>query len=800
MARVFPVHSRCWRVSQLLRDEHPAERAQRASRRLLELVPGLDAGSLLTLVLAGDGSGQVQIEIHSDTDSKLQSSDVEWVFEKVAVVEPIAERPNQMPEMGELTLLYELLGVTEEPSLRYGGVPLVEASTLTELSQRANPRYWPVGVLTDCMDLLSALTACRAQVRVHLAPANDVESSHIGAQLRDSAQLGGAVNNQLYMGSPVRIHCFVGTSEQRLSPRLRAALLNMGVGLRLRQLPLTEEAIATWQGEETSLAGAAQPFGKALCLVPIPASGLQVSICGVQTREAQLDTVPLTGFDPPADGLRLGRATDELGQTHEVRLGVNDLLLHTQVLGATGTGKSSLLAGLVQDAIRAGIGVTVLDAHGPLVERILRELPRDDIDRTIAVLSDDADNRVPVNVLANEDADLTLDAMLQVLGDIFDPQAQGIVGPRFERITSQIIKAQQALIGSCANFATIPMWLRDRRTVTRLADALRYLDADLASSIGSELAGNQSNEFSEVLAWVNSKFQRLTNTAELRAILLSGKDAINVTDVVDRQQVLLINLAANEIGSLGARFLGEMWLLKHWLAMSQRRDVAQPHLVIVDEAQLFGAGILPRMLAEARKFGFGIVMAHQHLEQLSVQLREAALANTNNVIVFRSGPMEAATAMLRLGSWPSGPLTRLARLTAAATLSTDARQTEPFTLIVDHNERVQPDEEDTTDTVLQNTQSQFVDPYRTVEQWTHTRVDDVLAQCAPARPDRDEPPPFLDKWLAKRDEAKARMQAETETAEEADTSSPRSGDAVPGLVADPQDDTLGLLEPPEDPR
>lgn len=756
MTRVFPVHSKCWRVTHLLRDDASAERSLQASRRLLELAPGLPENSMLSLVLAGDGTGRVDIEIHTDTESGLEEGDIGWVLDKVALVEAINRPDNSMPVLSELRTLVEVAGAFEQPSTNYGDVQLVEPTSTEELAQRANPRYWPIRVLSNCMDLMSALTSCEAQVRVHLAPANEFEQSLIGAYLRQSVQLGGAVNNELYMGSPVRVRCFVGTSERRLPPRLRAALLKLGVGLRLKSLPINDETVATWMGEETSLAGATQPFGMAQCLVPIPASGPDATLCGLKTKEAQLDVVPLTDTELPADGLRLGHAVDELGQQIEVRLGVDDLLLHTQMLGATGTGKSSLLAGLVADAVRAGYGVTVLDAHGPLIDRILAELPAEGVERTVAVYSDDPTHPVPVNVLANDDSDLILDAMLQVLAEIFDPRQEGIVGPRFERVTSQIIKAQQALIGSYANFATVPMWLRDQPTVTKLAEAVRAVDPDLAESLKSELANNRSNEFSEIIAWVNSKYQRLTNSAELRAILLTGADAIDVTELIDDRKVLLVNLASTQIGSLGARFLGEMWLLKHWLAMSQRRDVTRPHLIVVDEAQLFGAGVLPRMLAEARKFGMGVVMAHQHLEQLSGPLREAALANTSNVIVFRSGPREAQTALMRLGNWPSGPLTRLPRLTAAATLSAESRQTEPFTLVVDHNERVTLAEAGTMDEVLRRTWVRYVDPYRSIVPWSHTRVDRVLDEGSrPKAPERPERSTFLEEWLAKRKQMEA---------------------------------------------
>lgn len=195
------------------------------------------------------------------------------------------------------------------------------------------------------------------------------------------------------------------------------------------------------------------------------------------------------------------------------------------------------------------------------------------------------------------------------------------MGPRFERVSSQIIRAQQALIGREASFATIPMWLRDRDVLAQLVAALRPVATDLAESIDVELLQNRSNEFTEVVAWVNSKYERLSGSAGMRAILLSGHDAVDVTRVIDDGQILLVDLASTQIGPLGAQFLGEMWLAKHWLAMSQRADTSRPHLLIVDEAQLFGSGILPRMLAEARKFGLRVVISHQHLEQLSSALQ-----------------------------------------------------------------------------------------------------------------------------------------------------------------------------------
>ena len=56
-----------------------------------------------------------------------------------------------------------------------------------------------------------------------------------------------------------------------------------------------------------------------------------------------------------------------------------------------------------------------------------------------------------------------------------------------------------------------------------------------ASSNKTELAGNHSNELSDMLAWVNSKFDRVLRSPAMRAAFGSGCEAI---DSLDRKSVV----------------------------------------------------------------------------------------------------------------------------------------------------------------------------------------------------------------------------------------------------------------------
>ena len=63
------------------------------------------------------------------------------------------------------------------------------------------------------------------------------------------------------------------------------------------------------------------------------------------------------------------------GETADVRLSERDRLRHTHVIGASGTGKSTLMVNAILQDVEAGRGVAVLDPHGDLIDEILGRVP-----------------------------------------------------------------------------------------------------------------------------------------------------------------------------------------------------------------------------------------------------------------------------------------------------------------------------------------------------------------------------------------------------------------------------------------
>jgi hypothetical protein len=52
--------------------------------------------------------------------------------------------------------------------------------------------------------------------------------------------------------------------------------------------------------------------------------------------------------------------------------------------------------------------------------------------------------------------------------------------------------------------------------------------------------------------------------------------------------------------------------------------------------------MLTNMMSELRKYGVGLVLAHQYMHQLEVDIRQAVLGNAGTLVSFRVGPDDAA--------------------------------------------------------------------------------------------------------------------------------------------------------------
>ena len=70
------------------------------------------------------------------------------------------------------------------------------------------------------------------------------------------------------------------------------------------------------------------------------------------------------------------------------------------LIGASGTGKSTLLFNLIRQDIENGIGIAVFDPHGDLVDKILGIIPEERVSDVVLVDPSDEEYSVGFNILS----------------------------------------------------------------------------------------------------------------------------------------------------------------------------------------------------------------------------------------------------------------------------------------------------------------------------------------------------------------------------------------------------------------
>ena len=100
-----------------------------------------------------------------------------------------------------------------------------------------------------------------------------------------------------------------------------------------------------------------------------------------------------------SNGFFLGTNT-HAGTTRDVFLSPEHRVRHTHVIGASGTGKSTLLFNLIREDIERGEGVAVFDPHGDLVDSILGVIPPERREDVILLDPSDEGHSVGLNILA----------------------------------------------------------------------------------------------------------------------------------------------------------------------------------------------------------------------------------------------------------------------------------------------------------------------------------------------------------------------------------------------------------------
>jgi hypothetical protein len=340
---------------------------------------------------------------------------------------------------------------------------------------------------------------------------------------------------------------------------------------------------------------------------------------------------------PPPEVGREGRILGDAdaGPGRPIALAPRDAAYHMHVMGATGSGKSTLLLNMVLDDVGAGRGTVVVDPKGALVEDILDRLPDGAEERTVVIDAEDPEPPA-LNVLGGSDVHLTVDQVVGVMHRLFE----SAWGPRTDDVLRAACLTLRLHPG--ANLAQIPKLLTDPLYRAPLAAGIQD---PVLRSFWRWYDSLSESARSAVIGPVTNKLRAFLLRPFVRAVVGTGTSSFSLDEILDGG-VLLCRLPKGVLGDETVRLLGSLLVAQVWQAATTRARGGRwgrPCGLYLDEAHNFLAmpGSLEDVLAEARAYGLGLVLAHQHLEQLPADLAEAVSANARTKVFFRCSTKDA---------------------------------------------------------------------------------------------------------------------------------------------------------------
>jgi len=462
----------------------------------------------------------------------------------------------------------------------------------------------------------------------------------------------------------------------------------------------------------------------------------------------------------PKEGLVLGYNIFR-GAKKKIVLSQDDRRRHVYFVGQTGVGKTTFLQNLALQDMLNGDGFCFIDPHGDVANELLSIIPKERTEDVIYFCPSDTDYPLGLNMFEfdkdhPEQKDFLIQESINLLYKLYDPQKQGIIGPRFERIftNSALLLMADPKGGT---FVDIPKLLID---ADFMKSKLKYTtDQNVLDFWTKEWPNSQkSNEAGEVTSWVVSKFGAFLSNEMMRNIIGQTKSSFNLRQIMDQKKILIVNLSKGRTGELNSKLLGMIFVMKFQAAAMSRADVDRSErtdfCLYVDEFQNYATDSFADIMSEARKFGLNLIVANQFTTQLTEEVRDAVFGNIGTVIALRVGIADAEFFAKQFApSFDVDDLQRTANGNAAVRTMIHGVPTQPFSMA--GLPPLDVDNKELADALKQLSAAKHGRPKNIVDKEITERIS-VVPKSAPgkgrvqksARPSSGSS--FLDDWINKR--------------------------------------------------
>ncbi len=353
--------------------------------------------------------------------------------------------------------------------------------------------------------------------------------------------------------------------------------------------------------------------------------------------------LPVFGKVKPEDVSFIGR-TNYVASLEEKKFifGIKrmDRRRHLYIVGKSGVGKTKLLELFIRQDITYNHGLCLIDPHGDVIEAMLDYIPKERIEDVCIIDPSDIDFPASFNPLANVDP-LFKFQLTQGLIEVLHKQFGANWTPRLEHVFRFTCLA--LLDYPHATMRGMISMLTDRNYRQKVVE---YITDDMVKRFFAIEFADWSEKFDTdaIIPLVNKLGQFLSDPL-LRNIFGQKQNKIDISELMNQEKIILINLSKGRIGEENSSFFGSMFLTKIKQAGMERASIPEAErkdfYLYIDEFHNIVTQTFENILSEARKYALNLTIAHQYIGQLLPQVQHAVLGNIGSLICFRVGGEDA---------------------------------------------------------------------------------------------------------------------------------------------------------------
>lgn len=299
-----------------------------------------------------------------------------------------------------------------------------------------------------------------------------------------------------------------------------------------------------------------------------------------------------------------------------------DFNKHSLIVGASGTGKSKLIATLIKNIyenkkLKENYKIIMIDPHSSIEDDIGGLDESQIID--MKTKSTSADLWINSNKNASSSTEIILSILQNIFGEEFNSKLERVL-----RHSVYFLLKKESL-----NFGNLRKLLTQTEYKNKLIRESEAIEDHIKEFFLTDFNDLKTNSYQEAISPIIALIDEMQMLPAFQ-----NEEAESVEKIIKNNFLTIFSLNQAELGQKVTKTIAGL-IIGIIFQLVQRHTYKENLILIIDEVAVVENPILRNLLSEARKYNLSIILAGQYFGQISKELQEAIFSNVINYYSFR---------------------------------------------------------------------------------------------------------------------------------------------------------------------